>query len=63
MRGEREMELCGPHVPQVLALGLPNVLRGLEEKEAPWAGLVPVHQGARLAELPGPFQLGHSKTP
>lgn len=45
-------------VPRVPGLCLPEVLLGLEEMEA----LLSVHQGAVLAELPGPFQCGHSKT-
>lgn len=56
------LELCGPQAPQVQGLGLPKVLLGLEEIKA-LAGLSPVcAPSGGLAELPGPFQLGHSKT-
>lgn len=43
--------------------GSAQVLLGPEEKAALRACLLSVHQGTGLAELPGPFQLGHSNTP
>lgn len=63
VRHGSKMELCGPQVPQVLDLGLPKMLLGPEQKEVLWACLLSVHQGTGLAELPGPFQRGHSNTP